>query len=72
MPLTVKSHLYMTSKLSDEHRNVSHIVLLTLLLRGECVSRLEALTGFDSWVLGYQKVVPVGWMNIMRWWSDTK
>lgn len=52
--------------------SIPSLLLSFLPFRGECVSRLEALTGFDSWVLGYQKVVPIGWMNIWRMWSDTK
>jgi hypothetical protein len=40
--------------------------------RGECVSYLESLTEFQNWVLGYQKMVPIGPMDAMRWFTDSK
>lgn len=37
--------------------------------RGECLSVLRNATGSWPWVVGYQKVVPIGWLDAFRLWQ---
>jgi hypothetical protein len=41
--------------------------------RSGCLDKLSLLTGSTPWVTGYQKSVPVSYLDaVWFWWSDTK